>query len=85
MAGLREFGAPDLADGIWLYGGPATLTRRSSIAVRGVIPRWNKNSTATIKMLAAYVYSLGGGEATPAAAVPAAAPQRWRQAANGQP
>jgi cytochrome c oxidase cbb3-type subunit 3 len=33
------------------------------------MPRWNdKLDPATIKMLAAYVHSLGGGEATPAAA-----------------
>jgi len=86
--GLREFGAPNLADGIWLYGGDkATLTETVKYSRQGVMPRWNdKLDAATIKMLAAYVYSLGGGEATPAAAVPAAAPTTMEaKAANGQP
>ena len=86
--GLREFGAPNLTDGIWLYGGDkATLTETVKYSRQGVMPRWNdKLDAATIKMLAAYVYSLGGGEATPAAAAPAAAPAIMEaKAANGQP
>jgi cytochrome c oxidase cbb3-type subunit 3 len=86
--GLREFGAPNLADGIWLYGGDkATLTETVKYSRQGVMPRWkDKLDAATIKMLAAYVYSLGGGEATPAAAPPAAAPAiKEAKAANGQP
>ncbi|HMS21356.1 cytochrome-c oxidase, cbb3-type subunit III, partial [uncultured Sphingorhabdus sp.] len=73
--GLREFGAPNLADGIWLYGGDkVTLTETVKYSRQGVMPRWNdKLDAATIKMLAAYVYSLGGGEATPAAAAATAA------------
>jgi cytochrome c oxidase cbb3-type subunit 3 len=32
----------------------------------GVMPRWGQRlDAATIRMLAAYVHSLGGGEATP--------------------
>ena len=82
--GLREFGAPNLADGIWLYGGDkATLTETVKYSRQGVMPRWkDKLDAATIKMLAAYVYSLGGGEATPAAAVPAAAPATPAKAAK---
>ena len=86
--GLREFGAPNLADNIWLYGSdPATLTQTIKQSRQGVMPRWNdKLDAATIKMLAAYVHSLGGGEATPAAAAPAAAPATMEaKAANGQP
>jgi len=49
------------------------------------MPRWNdKLDSVTIKMLAAYVHSLGGGEATPAAAAPAPATMEAK-AANGQP
>lgn len=86
--GLREFGAPNLADGIWLYGSdPATLTQTIKQSRQGVMPRWNdKLDAATIKMLAAYVHSLGGGEATPAAVAPVAAPAIMEaKAANGQP
>ena len=86
--GLREFGAPNLADNIWLYGSDqATLTQTIKQSRQGVMPRWNdKLDAATIKMLAAYVHSLGGGEATPAAAAPAAAPATMEaKAANGQP
>jgi cytochrome c oxidase cbb3-type subunit 3 len=66
--GGREFGAPNLADGIWLYGGDtASLTHTVKYARAGVMPRWNNRlDPVTIRMLAAYVHSLGGGEATPA-------------------
>ena len=65
--GLREFGAPNLSDTIWLYGGDrTTLTETIRYSRQGVMPRWNdKLNSATIKMLAAYVHSLGGGEANP--------------------
>jgi cytochrome c oxidase cbb3-type subunit III len=65
--GMREFGAPNLADNIWLYGGDrATLTQTIRQSRQGVMPRWNdKLDPVTIKMLAAYVHSLGGGEAGP--------------------
>ncbi len=62
--GNRSFGAPQLNDAIWLYGGDresiaATITN----ARYGVMPRWgNRLDAATVKMLAAYVHSLGGGE-----------------------
>lgn len=78
--GGREFGAPNLADGIWLYGGDAkALHATIRYARAGVMPRWNSRlDPVTIRMLAAYVHSLGGGEATPslaaAPAAPAAAP-----------
>ena len=68
--GSRELGAPNLTDGIWLYGGDADTIRQTVWNSRqGVMPRWNdKLDKATIRMLAAYVHSLGGGEALPAAA-----------------
>jgi cytochrome c oxidase cbb3-type subunit 3 len=62
--GNREFGAPNLTDAIWLYGGDAASVRKSINDARfGVMPRWgDKLPPATVKMLAAYVHSLGGGE-----------------------
>lgn len=84
--GLREFGAPNLTDGIWLYGGDkASLTSTVSKARYGVMPRWdNRLDPVTIKMLAAYVHSLGGGETN---AVTAAKPptEAAEVAANVQP
>ncbi|MDE2595419.1 MAG: cytochrome-c oxidase, cbb3-type subunit III [Sphingomonadales bacterium] len=62
--GSRQFGAPNLTDGIWLYGGTKASVQASvTNAHAGVMPAWNtKLDAATIKMLAAYVHSLGGGE-----------------------
>lgn len=62
--GLREFGAPNLADAIWLYGSSPEQVRQQILQPRhGVMPAWgNRLDPVTIKMLAAYVHSLGGGE-----------------------
>ena len=62
--GNREFGAPDLADAIWLYGkGKDGVMRQVHDPRMGVMPAWgNRLDPVTIKMLAAYVHSLGGGE-----------------------
>ena len=62
--GLRDFGAPRLSDAIWLYGGDRqTLRETVSNARFGVMPAWtNRLDEATIKQLAVYVHSLGGGE-----------------------
>lgn len=80
--GDRTFGAPNLTDGIWLYGGDRdTLTQTITYARHGVMPAWGPRlDPVTIKMLAAYVHSLGGGEAL----LPEA-PQKIAAAANGQP
>lgn len=84
--GMREFGAPNLTDGIWLYGGDAASIKTTITKARyGVMPRWNNRlDPVTIKMLAAYVHSLGGGEAnaTPATAT---APDPEKVATNVQP
>ena len=75
--GGRSVGAPRLDDAIWLYGGKQDEIAQSvNVAHAGVMPAWNTRlDPVTIKMLAAYVHSLGGGEdAPPAAAAPAAAP-----------
>jgi len=62
--GNRAVGAPNLTDAIWLYGGDADSIHKSiSDARYGVMPRWgDRLGPATVKMLAAYVHSLGGGE-----------------------
>jgi len=62
--GSQELGAPSLADGIWLYGGDRAAIVQSVAAGRGgVMPTWEgKLSPQTLKMLAVYVHSLGGGE-----------------------
>ncbi|MFD0849911.1 cytochrome-c oxidase, cbb3-type subunit III [Sphingosinicella xenopeptidilytica] len=68
--GDRVQGAPDLTDAIWLYGGDRdTLIATVTNSRQGVMPRWgNRLDPATVKMLATYVHSLGGGEATVVAA-----------------
>ena len=73
--GDRSVGAPDLTDSIWLYGGDrASLTATIAQPRNGVMPRWgHRLDPVTIKMLSAYVYSLGGGEAAPVAATPTVA------------
>lgn len=76
--GNRSVGAPDLADGIWLYGGDrTTLTQTVTNSRHGVMPAWaGRLDAVTVKMLAAYVHSRGGGEANPPAEpTVAAAPQ----------
>jgi len=62
--GLRQFGAPNLADAIWLYGSGVEQVRAQVTNPRhGVMPAWGERlDPATIRMLAAYVHSLGGGE-----------------------
>ena len=73
--GGRQVGAPNLADHIWLYGGnQADVVASVTNAHAGVMPAWgHRLDPVTIKMLAAYVHSLGGGEKfAPAPAVAAA-------------
>jgi len=62
--GGREFGAPNLTDPIWLYGGDmASLTTTITYAHGGVMPAWNQRlSEAQIRQVAIYVHDLGGGE-----------------------
>ncbi|MCX7282490.1 MAG: cytochrome-c oxidase, cbb3-type subunit III [Novosphingobium sp.] len=66
--GNRTVGAPRLNDAIWLYGGSrAALTQTVTNARYGVMPAWGSRlDPVTVKMLATYVHSLGGGEAAPA-------------------
>jgi cytochrome c oxidase cbb3-type subunit 3 len=61
--GNQELGAPNLTDGIWLYGGDREQIHRSIFfAHNGSMPAWvDRLDDATLKMLAIYVHSLGGG------------------------
>ena len=63
-AGNQELGAPNLSDGIWLYGGDrATLMQSISNGRNGSMPAWSERlAPETVKMLAVYVHSLGGGK-----------------------
>jgi cytochrome c oxidase cbb3-type subunit 3 len=62
--GNPEMGAPNLTDGIWLYGGKlADIEKTIETGRGGVMPYWSgRLDPVTIKMLAAYVHSLGGGK-----------------------
>ncbi|MET4130989.1 cytochrome c oxidase cbb3-type subunit 3 [Porphyrobacter sp. MBR-155] len=72
-AGLPEMGAPALNDAIWLYGSSEAAVRKQILAPRhGVMPGWkDRLDPVTIKMLAAYVHSRGGGQQAAPAAEPA--------------
>lgn len=63
-SGSREIGAPALNDAIWLYGSEAADVRAQIRRPKhGVMPGWkDRLDPVTIKMLAAYVHSRGGGE-----------------------
>ncbi|WP_421698570.1 cytochrome-c oxidase, cbb3-type subunit III [Ancylobacter sp.] len=62
--GNIELGAPNLTDGIWLYGSDrdsiiATLTNGRA----GIMPAWaGRLDPTTIKALTVYVHALGGGQ-----------------------
>lgn len=72
--GMKVFGSPNLTDKIWLYGGSRDdVTASVTQAHYGIMPAWGQRlDPVTVKMLAAYVHSLGGGQAF---APPAPAPQ----------
>ncbi len=63
--GGRSVGAPNLSDAIWLYGGDkASIMQQVTNPRHGVMPTWEARlPDETIKTLAIYVHSLGGGEA----------------------
>ncbi len=62
--GNLELGAPNLSDGIWLYGGSQEAVTQSIVTGRGgAMPPWlTRLDPVTVKMLAVYVHSLGGGK-----------------------
>lgn len=62
--GSRDFGAPNLTDAIWLYGGDYdTIVETVTNSRYGVMPAWSgKLTEAQIRAVATYVHQLGGGE-----------------------
>jgi cytochrome c oxidase cbb3-type subunit 3 len=62
--GNKELGAPNLTDGIWLFGSDeAAIVEVITNSRGGVMPAWaGRLDPMTIKALAFYVHSLGGGE-----------------------
>jgi cytochrome c oxidase cbb3-type subunit 3 len=62
--GNQELGAPNLADGIWLYGGTKqAIVESISTGRGGMMPAWvGRLDPLTVKSLAVYVHSLGGGK-----------------------
>lgn len=62
--GLHEFGAPNLTDAIWLYGGDrATVYETVYNSRAGMMPAWKSRlNDETIRQLSLYVHQLGGGE-----------------------
>lgn len=62
--GMTDLGAPSLNDAIWLYGGNVeAISAQISKPQHGVMPAWqDRLGDATVKQLAVYVHSLGGGQ-----------------------
>ena len=62
--GNREVGAPNLTDAVWLYGSSiADIIRQLNNPRSGSMPAWRERlDPTTVKALAVYVHSLGGGE-----------------------
>lgn len=62
--GNQEMGAPNLTDKIWLYGGTkAAVAAQITEPKHGVMPAWEgRLDPITIKSLAVYIHSLGGGK-----------------------
>lgn len=64
--GIREMGAPNLADAIWLKskdGSIAAIKRQIRKPKHGMMPAWvDRLDEDTIRQLTIYVHSLGGGE-----------------------
>lgn len=62
--GNPELGAPNLTDRVWLYGSDRESLHQTIFHSRGgVMPGWvDRLNDVTIKELAIYVHSLGGGQ-----------------------
>ena len=62
--GNKDLGAPNLADGIWLYGATeANIAAQIATPRHGVMPAWEgRLDPVALKMVAAYVHALGGGK-----------------------
>jgi len=61
---VKDMGAPDLADAIWLYGsGEKAIVQQMTHPRNSVMPAWGARlGDVTVKELAVFVYSLGGGQ-----------------------
>ncbi len=62
--GKLDMGSPNLTDKIWLYGGSKEkIVETLTLGRGGVMPTWSGHlDPTTIKQLAVYVHSLGGGK-----------------------
>jgi cytochrome c oxidase cbb3-type subunit 3 len=62
--GNPEVGSKDLTNNIWLYGGDeATIIDTITNGRGGVMPAWDgRLDPVTLKAMAVYVHSLGGGK-----------------------
>lgn len=62
-AGNKDMGAPALNNNIWLFkGGKEGIVAQVTNPAHGAMPAWEERlDAATVKMLAVYVHSLGGG------------------------
>jgi len=62
--GNQDVGSPNLTDKIWLYGSDeATIIETVTNGRAGVMPAWvGRLDPSTIKAMAVYVHSLGGGK-----------------------
>ncbi|MEC7029024.1 MAG: cytochrome-c oxidase, cbb3-type subunit III [Pseudomonadota bacterium] len=69
--GMHKFGAPNLTDKIWLYGGDRqTIYNTVYYARAGMMPAWGgRLDENTIKQLTVYLHQLGGGEDSAAKSV----------------
>ncbi len=63
--GLTDLGAPNLTNGIWLYGGDeASLNSTITYSRYGIMPSFSLNNRLTdadIRKVSVYVHTLGGG------------------------
>jgi len=62
--GNQDMGAPKLNDKIWLYGSDkSVIMERITLGGGGIMPAWGTRLDApTVKSLAVYVHTLGGGQ-----------------------
>jgi cytochrome c oxidase cbb3-type subunit 3 len=62
--GNKDLGAPNLADGLWLYGATkANIALQIATPRHGIMPAWDgRLDPVALKMVAAYVHALGGGK-----------------------
>ncbi len=62
--GNSEFGAPNLADALWLYAGNRqAIIAQVNAPKHGEMPAWNSRlGDVAVKQLTVYVHNLGGGQ-----------------------